>query len=429
MPRLKSKNILLVFLIVIIIIASIILTLWLKENDQASIENSSLLLMGYGLSDSAVLFHINYSGNLLVNQINLNKVLSYNIKGIHETRSFCTNDKCYLVMATHNPGKLIILSSKGKFDFNNSKIELEEELDNRVRALDVNDVYGDGQKEIVVGTRPNGILKIYKLVDDKWEGYNLTMFNKSIHDVTIADTDGDGVNEIIATVGMTAEKKDDYNQGSQKDEIVKFEFKNNTWKKEVIQEFNAVEMNGTKMQPHARYLFVDDFDGNGIKDILTNVVAENLPDFSPVTSYGLENLQWNGTGYSNKIVEDSLKTSRDVFVFGDIDNDGKNELLTPTQSNDALLLYYFDGKWKRSVLSRHLVDDENEGITSIAVLNSSAGVYKRILYTTSGTPTSGMAYTYFYVLEHDSFTDDWKRMRLYELNVSYYFWGAFQMND
>lgn len=372
------------------------------------------------------LFYINFSEHLSFNKINISKILHFNNSGIngsgiHETRSFRMNNTNYLVLGTYFPGEILILSGENQLDFEKLKTEYVEEIDSRVRAVDVGDVDDDGKKEIVVGTRPHGVLKIFELVNGKWEGYELDTLNETIHDLLIEDSDEDGVNEILITTSVTSEilQTMEINR-IPPPKILKYEYdkSQNRWKKEVVKEFTEIfstEKFSNEQYPiadpykHARYIFVGDFDGDDSVELVVNVMPHTT---------NLMMFEWDGNGYSQVSIEQNINLNKDVIIADDIDYDNKKEIITATEYNDALLIYDFEeGEWKRTVIRK----EDNEKIILLMVLNSTKGGHKNILYMTSSNST-----TKIHILEYDPQKDIWESNQTDELNFTItHSWGIF----
>ncbi len=172
---------------------------------------------------------------------------------------------------------------------------------------------------------------------------------------------------------------------------------------------------------HARYLFFGDFHGDGAKEMVANI-----PLNGSLTAFKLGSI-----GYSQEMIEDSLTLSSLLITAGDIDNDGKSEIITSTLTNDALLLYQWEeGEWKRKVLARDLIDIDNgeRRIIAVAPLNSSEGGYKKILYATLYTSYAGaerIQTTSFYVLEYEPLKDVWEKKHIEDLEFDIASWGIF----
>lgn len=399
------KSILKYHLVVIFIVVSILVVFDIFNTfPQIWSNNKGLLMVGdiKKKSIEPMMLYID-TNDFSIHKINVSKIINSRFSGIHQIKSFTINNSYKITLCVYDPGKLIILSSEN--GLGNLKTEFEEELDERVKKAVLADIDDDGKEEIVVGTRPNGILKYYKFANGNWSGVEIDELNETIHDLIVTDSDNDGKNEIIVTTSVTEEKG---NLTSLPAMLLKYELNKsqNKWYKTIISEFTRkttrVGTENITIDAHPRYLFADDFDGDGLKEIVTNVI----------NSGNLISFKWNGTGYSENIIEDSLMVNRNIITSSDIDNDGKNEIITITELNDALLMYKFEGsEWKRHVLTQDLVDDSSQNVISMIVLNSSSTNYKKILYVVNATNTV------FNILEYKP-NNVWERKKIGELKIS-----------
>lgn len=377
-----------------------------------------LLLVGDELIKQGPLMFFIDPNDLSIDKVNLNKSPNIDFAGIHEVRPFMLDNKYKLAMGTHHPGKVLILSDDGA-SWDSLEIEFEEELDEFVRAVFVGDIDSDGKEEIVVGTRPNGILKYYKFADGQWSGTIIDKINVTIHDLLITDWDSNGLNEIIITTSIPFHYTTEDKVLEYKPKILKYEFdrNQNKWKKEVVWEFTKIVSNlnpkgdsekDLTVYEHARYLFFADFYEDGAKEMVANI-----PDSGSLKVFKLD-----GIDYSQEMIEDRLMLSDSIITVGDIDNDGKSEIITSTWADDALLLYkYEEGKWKRSVLAEGLAD---KMVMAVTILDCPGEKYKKILYVAISSGT-----TRFYVLEYEPLEDAWGKELVAELKIEINVWGIF----
>ena len=380
------------------------------------------------------LIHINPNNNFSIKTIDLKK-FNFDFLGIHEARPIIINNEYklalgsyYLDDALNNSAKLIILNN-GNFGFDNLEMEFEEEVDDgRIRALYVEDIDNDGEKEVVIGTRPKGILKYYKLINNQWQSFQIDFLNKTIHDILIEDTDGNGLKEIIVTISpkrqyqfrLFYETNDIFS-----DSIHSYEFnpKENDWKKEIIWRYNNRIMSNSSLNKfvfvHARYLFVSDVDDDGIKEIIVNVLGTG----------NIELFRYNGTKYSREIIEDKINMHKSAIAIGDIDSDGKDEIIALAFDHDKLLMYkYKDGIWEREILMDDLIVDENRTINYLFIINSTDNSYAKILYAVELNRVNmvstdiDLIKTDFYYLEH---TNVWNKKHIATINQPMSTWGIF----
>ena len=167
----------------------------------------------------------------------------------------------------------------------------------------IGDYDNDGHNEVVLADDPsNGDPEITVLSWDGSQWIEETSWNDPDGDLTtpvakVADVDGDGLNEIVATPGAKAVVLD--------------------WDGNALQ---PTYLN-TSYPAGAYGIGIADFDGDGIKDIVIGL------DASTIYVY-----KWTGSGYSQIFTttwsgEDSIIEGLDA---GDVDNDGINEIAAGT---------------------------------------------------------------------------------------------------
>ena len=361
---------------------------WTKYLKTRKIEYSSLgsgLLVAGGFSDnsSPVLIYIDPSNDFAFTEIDLDR-FGFDFTGIYEARPITVNGEYKIALGTYSlqreQAEFVVLNN-GNFGFDNLQVEFTEQVDDaRMRAVFVEDIDNDGEQEIVIGTRPHGILKYYKLVDNRWAGFDIDFLNETIHDILVADTNGNGGNEILATVSPLAQDDGSPPKGAFTGRILRYELspEGNTWQKETVWSYNKtftldeslIHTRGTF--EHPRYLFAADIDGDGSKEIVANILG----------SQNIELFRWNASGYSREIVEDKLDIHDSAFTIGDIDSDGKDEIFAVTLPDHILLQYdYSNGAWERKVLTDDLSIHKSERISSLYIIKSTRDSYGKILYT------------------------------------------------
>ena len=381
-----------------------------------------------------------------------------NVVSVVEARPFMHNGRHKLAVATRGPenvnGTLLILQKTGRLS-PRLEIEFQEELPYPfVRSIFVADVTGDGKKNIVVGTRHGGVVRYYTFTDGQWSGETIDKLGEeypsvAIHDLLVADIDEDGLQEILLTahipVYRLADWDDKENLPLYKPQLLQYKFdqKKGTWNKSVVWEYTEMVPVGPvglfnisynpyvqEYYSHARYLYFVDIDGDGSKEIVASQQGGR-------GSRDLAVFRRNDGVWTQEVVEQELELDRQVISLGDIDSDGKTEIVAATHAHDFLLLYdYEQGKWER----RHIATDVSAGrperlvkdvglrasgtqeegsIQAAAILNSPGEKYKNILYVVSGRKTEN---TLFYLLSYDPLKDAWEKELVLELDIGIHAW-------
>lgn len=370
------------------------------------------------------LLYIN-TDTLLTRQIDLSQLGYIDFTGIHEARAFKLDGKFMLALATYKNGEIIIASSDDN-NFSNLKVEFKEKFgeNERVRALFVNDIDGDQINDVVVGTRPGGLLKYYKKANGKWSGKVIdNLRSAAIHDLLIADLDGRDGNEIYITPSnvLHSNKPDATEMLPQ---IIRYKFGKSSWDKTTVWE----ETSPTREEgfySHPRYMSVGNYDSDNNVEMVSGVKGFSSGLISLLT------LKWNGSGYSASVqnVNEKEKLSGEVIAFGDIDNDGHNEIVLPSLTSESI--HYFkleNNKWIKHTLIKNPIDDgePHEQIISVAILNGTKNGYKKVLLVTTDRESTSDGSVKLYVLEYNSLKQYWdKKEETSTILPNVTVWGTF----
>lgn len=429
-----SIRILSFVVITIVVLCVVFLTAYKINYDKKSEEllNNPNLLMAGGHStttrDYPFLLSIN-PNNLSLSEVNLDVLKNSDITGFHEARPFMINGEYKIALGTYVEGKVLILASDDPY-FRGLHIVLEEAFDGeRVRSVFTGDIDGDGSEEVVIGTRPSGIIKYYTYKNGAWIGSEIDKIGMSVHDIMIADLDGDGNKEIYVTASTTSEFTS-HNLSLKTPEIIKYTLSKGAWDKKVVwKPENPVLQDGSRhLYAHPRYMFTGDFFGNGQSELVSGVIKD------ATLFTGLLLLKPSGSGYSQYFQSiGGIKANTEVIAAGDIDNDGKDEILLPTLTGDAILIYrWLDDKWEQSVVARDLVDKKsyNESIVSMAILNSISDGRKKILYVTANGSIKDGENPKFYTLSYSAAKNEWIRVFVSSPTLPMMeAWGIFPMSS
>lgn len=391
--------------------------------------DTDILMTGHFETDKGMrpaILKINTS-DFSIKNLDLEALGISDVSGVHEARAFMVGGKYKIALVTYDKGKIIILDSTDSA-LNNLKVEYEETFDDeRVRAVYVEDVNGDKHPDVVIGTRPSGILKYYQYINGAWIGTEIDKIGSTIHDLIITDSDGNNNNEIIATTSTTYEFR---NRGLSEriPEIIKYELHEGRWNKVVIWQPNTPTRNGKQhLFIHPRYLFMNPTNSHDSPEIISGVVGDSALQ-------GWLTLKWDGSKYaeSYQAIGNNIKLSTDTITYGDTNNDGGGEIIVPTISGDALLMYQrIDGKWKGAVL----VDDfqrigtGEEQIVAVAILDSESGGNKKILFASAVNGFSPAGVPKFYTLQYNIQDQFWKKLLVASPDLhKAYIWGMYSMS-
>ncbi len=130
---------------------------------------------------------------------------------------------------------------------------------NRLRDVEVGDVNGDGQDDIVMATHDAGIVAVGSFKDGKLE---VTELDKTpdtfVHEIEIGDVDGDGKNEFFAT----PTERNQASGKSQPGHVVMYKWDGITYVRSVVDSFtgsHAKEILAVNLNPKAKKAKADFF--------------------------------------------------------------------------------------------------------------------------------------------------------------------------
>jgi len=218
---------------------------------------------------------------------------------------------------------------------------------NRLRDMEIGDVTGDDVPDIVIATHDQGVVAVLEQKGREYVVHELCRKPQSfVHEIEIGDVDGDGLKEIFAT--PSAPNKLDGSIQPGKIIMFKYNLKEKVFTQKVVQEFPRC---------HVKEILCRALNSSGRPILLASLESENV---------GGEPLPTDSTRIKLYHFQDEKISSREVvalpgqlcrfLTMGDVDGDGKEEVIASTQ-NSGIWMLRPDGKtWERS-----LIDDASSG--------------------------------------------------------------------
>ncbi|MDI7268522.1 MAG: FG-GAP-like repeat-containing protein [Myxococcota bacterium] len=201
----------------------------------------------------------------------------------------------------------------------------------RLRDVEIGDVTGDGEADIVIATHDQGVVAVLRRVGGRWEP---TEMDKRpgifVHEVEIGDVDGDGKNEFFTTPSQpnVAGARE---QGGQIDAY--------RWNGASFDRSEVVRSGAA----HAKEILAADLDGDGRAALWAVLEAYTEAGADCRVAAGFVPLRivrydFEGGRFAERDVAGLPDCMCRFLAWGDVDGDGKNEIVAATKNAGVFLL-------------------------------------------------------------------------------------------
>jgi hypothetical protein len=231
---------------------------------------------------------------------------------------------------------------------------------NRMRDAEVGNIYGDGRLSIAVGTHDQGVVAI--LHPDSSGQFKLEELDRKpntvVHEIELGDMDGDGVMEVYAT--PTAPNQLDGTP--QPGKVVRY----------IPARHEGPTVVADLGDRHAKEILLADLDGDGRDELYVSVEA--------VSGGRVEIRRYLA---ATKPTEGELVATLDdtlcrFLTAGDVDGDGKKEVVAATSKSGLWLLRPGKAPW-----DKELIDANSSGFEHASILADLDGDGRDELYVAS----------------------------------------------
>ena len=214
----------------------------------------------------------------------------------------------------------------------------------RMRDAEIADIYGDGSSAITVATHDQGVVAVLRPNDDGlFDTEELDRQTGTfVHEIEIGDLDGDSILEVYAT--PSAPNKLDGTPQPGK----------------VVRYIPAAGEGRTVVadlgERHAKEILVEDFDGDGFDELYVSVEAVSGGTVE------IRRIDRDTDPAAGTIIAELDDTLCRFLAAGDIDGDGRKEMVAAAFKSGLWLLRPDEPRW-----SSELIDQDSSGFEHAAV--------------------------------------------------------------
>ncbi|MBN2526239.1 MAG: VCBS repeat-containing protein [Deltaproteobacteria bacterium] len=248
---------------------------------------------------------------------------------------------------------------------------------NRLRDFEMADFDKDGKNDFAIATHDQGVVAVAFNRGEKWDVQELDRkANTFVHEIEIGDLDKDGNLEVYATPSMpnTASGVD---QGGG---VVRYEWNGKSFDKSEVVHYQT---------RHIKEVLVADVDGDGTQELYAALEAEMGENYSIRTPVEIMRYDMkDGKFVSKKVISINDRFCR-FLTAGDVDGDGKNELIAAAFAAGVWVMEYSGGEYKGECIDKasggfehaaYLADMNGDNKLELYVADDNGGVLRQYIY-------------------------------------------------